>query len=86
MIKPTEKTRVWVTKYALTSGVFSVDAEINDDMATYSRSGGTWSMEHAHGEGRDWHRTEASAKARVETIRQRKIDSLKKQIAKLEAM
>lgn len=80
-------TKIWITKYALTTGVFCVEATLflGDGMARYRREGSHFD-EYAHREGRDWHRTEAAAKARVEALRRKKIASLKKQIAKLEAL
>lgn len=39
-----------------------------------------------HGEGKEWHRTKKSAIKKAEEMRQKKIDSLKKQVEKLERM
>jgi hypothetical protein len=41
---------------------------------------------YAHGEGRQWHRTQESALARAESMRKAKIASLRKSIARLEAL
>lgn len=75
-----EKTTIWITKYALTSGIEKVEAEI-------SASGETafWGpFGSAYGEGKNWHRTEEEAKIRAEEMRKRKIASLKKSLVKLE--
>ena len=76
---------VWVTKYALTQGIFEIDATVcrdtNNDMieeisdhypATY------------HGEGKEWHRTKESAIKKAQEMREAKIKSVKKQLVKLE--
>ena len=77
--------KVWITKYALSSGIEHIDvlqSESHPDMVTdvlhRHRS--------FHEEGRDWHRTEAAAIAEAEKMRVAKIASLKKQIAKLEKL
>jgi len=41
---------------------------------------------YAHGEGNDWHRSAKQALERAEDMRKKKIASLRKSIAKLEAM
>jgi len=78
-----QKTVVWITKYALTSGIDKVVATVLDTgMVTYGNIG--WRHQYAH--GKDWHRTPESAIARAEEMRTAKIASLKKSIAKLEKM
>jgi hypothetical protein len=78
--------KFWVTKYALTQGIFEVEAE--EPNAAYS---GLISVKQAntypltfHGEGQDWHRTEAEAKTKANKMVTDKISSLKKQLKKLE--
>lgn len=84
-----EYTVAWVTKYALTNGVIKVSGkvdhenEISSTVFTYRLPGDSYDT-YAH--GNDWHRTEQEALERAEKMRARKIASLKKQIAKLEAM
>lgn len=73
--------RAWITKYALTSGVFVADAEVSDTSDRMICVKGHY----YHGEGRDWHRTRESAIDRVREMRVAKLTSLHKQIAKLEA-
>lgn len=74
----------YVTKYALTRGVIEVhNAEVCDvTMLRYTVNG---YVQHAHGEGREWHRTPESAAAKVEAMRLAKIKSLEKQAAKMSA-
>lgn len=83
--------KVFLTKRALTEGIKEVEARVYDiskDVAEVSNTiyGGLAWKEYYHGEGKDWHRTLESAKARAEIMRTKKIDTLKKQIDKLEKM
>lgn len=82
-----ENVTAWITKYALTDGVIKVSGKVNHEissrMFTY-RLPGDFSDTYVH--GNDWHRTEHEALDRAEKMRAKKIASLKKQIAKLEAM
>lgn len=76
--------KVWITRYALTTGITEVEAEdCGDDMIRVREGSGFLFY---HKEGRDWHRTKESAVAKAEEMRQKKITSLKKQIDKLEKM
>ena len=76
--------KVWITKYALTTGVFEITAEITKDGSAYDMH--TSLPTFFHGEGKEWHRTKEAAIAKAEEMRQKKIESLKKQIEKLEQM
>jgi hypothetical protein len=79
--------KVWITKYALMSGIYSVDAEECQKDMIRTIPEGKWSLaSYFHGEGKTWHRTEGEAVCRAKEIRDRKIWSLKKQITKLEKM
>jgi len=78
--------KVWITKYALTSGVF--DAEVEESLPgmvklVTNRIGHGAAF---HGEGRDWHRTLESALARCEAMRAAKLKSLEKQALKVRAL
>lgn len=78
------RIQAWVTKYALTHGIKRVDARVcSETMIEYKSSEGSFSQ-YAH--GKDWHRDEASALARAEEMRKKKIASLRKSIARFEAM
>lgn len=83
-----ETRKIWVTKYALTKGVFSADAELSSEylqMAVVEgdiRLGTCRSCYH----GSDWHLTRSCALEQAERMRARKLESLRKQIAKLEAL
>lgn len=73
-----ETTTVWITKYALTKGIFTAWAIIDDNMIKVGR--------HEYYHGNDWHTDEKSAWERAEQMRHKKIHSLKKQIARLETL
>lgn len=71
---------IWITKYALTKGIYSVEAEIdaNIDMAVMR---GSFS-EYFHKS--EWWKTEQDAKKKAEEMRKTRIASLKKSLKKME--
>ena len=76
--------KIYVTKFALTRGIFSIEGQICDDRDV---------MEDVSSPARatiylkpDWHETREEAVAQAEVMRKRKIASVKKQLDKLEAM
>lgn len=75
---------VWITKYALTKGIFRCKAkgcfDISDDMICVH---GKY-LEYFHGS--DWHRDEQSAVDRANEMARKKIETLKKQIRRLELL
>jgi hypothetical protein len=76
---------VWITKYALTTGVYEREViEIDRDMAVVVERRGMNGKAFFH--GADWHRTQAGAVAQAETMRINKIASLRKQLARLEKL
>ena len=78
--------KVWITKYALTEGIFEVDAEFREGDTMISYKLDDRYSQYAHGEGREWCATEAAAKERAEDMRKARIASLRKSIAKLEKL
>ena len=74
--------KVYITKYALSTGIIETDdAEIcsniiSGDMIS-SKKYGTF-------HGNDWHKKKEDAVLRAEVMRIKKIESLKKQIEKLD--
>ena len=76
--------KVWITKYALTTGIFEMTAEITEHGSAYDMHSSF--PTYYHGEGKEWHKTKESAIARAEEMRQKKIESLKKQIEELKKM
>ena len=77
--------KVFITKYALSSGIFSVDAELakSIDMISYRREAGSF-LEFAH--KNEWHSCADKAIARAEEMRIAKLKSLDKQVKKVSAM
>lgn len=79
------KFDVWITRYALTSGVEKARANrcghINPDMIAVRR--GTQTV---YFHGKDWHETEKAALDRANQMRLKKIAALEKQIAKLQKL
>lgn len=82
-----DEIEVWVTKYALTSGIEKITGKIDkrESRAFIKMEDKFSSMAFVLWVG-DWHKTEVEAIARAEQMRAKNIASLKKQIAKLEAM
>jgi hypothetical protein len=81
--------KVWITKYALTSGIIVADGELCEGsrMIRVQRHENNYSYAHyVHGEGKNWHRSEAEALKRAEVMRHEKIAALKKQLTHLESL
>lgn len=79
--------KVWITKYALTTGIYEAEVEETHcaSMVSLRTAPGSFSQ-YFHGEGKDWHRTKESAVARAESMRIKKIASLKKSLAAFEKL
>lgn len=75
--------KVWITKYALTSGI--IETEIIKSGPIYTVFENDLFL-YTYDREKDWHTSYAGAKSRAEKMRQKKIASLKKQIEKLEGM
>lgn len=78
-----EKKTVWLSKYALSSGIAEHQAEIKNGKAF---PGKPFMDFYGFQMGKDAHETKEAAIAVAEDARKKKIAALKKQIAKLEAM
>ena len=74
---------VFVTKFALTRGVFGKEVRISRSAPDMAVTLDRWAMYLHKGE---WFLTEEEAKADAENRRKKKIVSLKKQIEKLEKL
>ncbi|MEK0313730.1 hypothetical protein [Cohnella sp. 56] len=75
--------KVWVVRYALSAGIKECEGEVSNtsnDMVVVNRN------QFYHGKNRDWFDNEADAIKAAEAMRQKKIESLRKQIAKLEKL
>lgn len=75
--------KVYITKYALSTGIIETDdaeicSNISGDMISYKNYG--------YYRGNDWHKKKEDAVLRAEVMRIKKIESLKKQIEKLDKM
>lgn len=75
--------KVWITKYALSSGISEQEADEQDGDYIWVGSGPALRQMFTKGE---WHLDEHSAKTRAEEMRVAKIASLRKSIAKLEKL
>lgn len=76
---------LWISKYALTDGVKAADWDGHVSASGFVKPAGhqVWVLFKL---GKDAHETEAEARKAAEAMRLAKIASLKKQVAKLEAM
>lgn len=75
--------KVWVTKYALTQGVYETSVDISQEfpkMATEFAN----QLQTYH--GNDWHRTKPEAIKRAEDMRAAKLSSLAKSMKKIQAL
>lgn len=73
--------KVYITKYALTQGIFKRDAEICEDINTKMISVIGNIQEYYHKPY--WHETLGAAREHAESMRLKRIQSLHKQIQKL---
>lgn len=83
--------KVWITKYALTQGIY--EAEVINNCLTTDPSGNMIEVKeknkinsYYHEKGKEWHETKESAIKRAEEMRRKKIASLRKQIERLDKM
>lgn len=72
--------KVWITKYALSSGIFT--AEVKDTGSTVVNVKGYYTGFY----GKDWHRTEKEAIARAEEMRAKRLQSLERQVKKISVL
>lgn len=81
-----EVITVWITKYALTRGVYEIEAQLcagaNTSMIKQYLNG----RSHTYYHKGDWFLTETAAQADAQVRRDRKIASLEKQILKLKKL
>lgn len=75
---------VWVTKYALTTGIQEMEVE-DTHYAGMVTTTQRW-RQCFHGEGREWCSTREEACRVADAMRIKKIAALRKQIAKLEQL
>ena len=83
-MKEDKTFKVWISKYALTLGIFEETVSQSKDQPTLvSVVGVTYPTNYHDG---SWHMTRELAVRRAEKIRTNKLISLKKQIAHIEAI
>lgn len=73
--------RVWITKYALTQGVLQMDGFMQSKSCPTMITNKKWVCETYHKPF--WYDNQYDAVAHAETMRQIKLESLKKQIDKI---
>lgn len=74
--------RVWVTKYALTQGIYEREVrDCGDDMIADDSTHFTTYLHKG-----DWHTSKKDAILKADEMRKKKIESLKKKIKQLENM
>ena len=84
--------KVFITKYALTKGIQEEQAKRSAQSPTTmievnpTPENGYDFTEYFHGEGEEWHLTRKSASATAEKMRRSKINSLQKEIEKMEEL
>ena len=80
-----EQITAYITKYALTTGIYSAHGEVCHEISsTMFSERKNYGFLNYH--GNEWHRTKEDAIMRAEEMRNRKIKSLEKQIEKLREM
>lgn len=84
MTQEKQLTEIWITKYALSTGVEKVMAEIKNDVATYHPIVDSLYKNYLH-KG-EWHLTESDANKRVLEMIARKRISIQKQLSKLDKL
>jgi len=72
---------IWITKYALTKGIYSVEAEVTENMAVV-RGASFRHTDYFH-KG-EWWEAELDAKKKAEEMRKTRIASLKKSLKKMQ--
>lgn len=76
--------KVWITKYALTTGIEEVEAEVTESRGSMIQVTGRQFGTYYHKPF--WHTSREEAVAHAELLRAKKLKSLRKAIAKLESL
>ena len=80
--------KVWITTDVLRKGIREREVFISSywtDVVSWQETGARVD-EYAFGEAKNWHRTRAGAIARAEEMRLARIEALKNELARLEAL
>ncbi len=78
--------KVWITRYALSEGIFEVEAEKINMMGMIKYPPLTPTIGNCYSHKPDWHETFDDALNQAERMRTRKIASLRAQLEKLEKL
>lgn len=73
--------KIWVTKYALTKGILEYEAELSPNSPTMVKVPGERLSIYFHGD--DWYRSKSDAIDRANDMRDARIKSLEKTLARL---
>ena len=76
--------KVWITKYALTEGIFEREVEEENSTGMVTVTDNSRHKQHFH--GREWHRTLENAQAQAEKMRTAKLVSIEKQVKRLKEL
>ena len=80
--------KVWITKYALSKGIFEVEVEEIDpeypNMVIHATKG-NWKKFY-HGEGKDWHRTQETAIQRAKTMAKGQFKAMEKKALQMQRL
>lgn len=76
--------RVWISKYALTKGLYETEGVISTTSSSMIKEVDVDYPDFFH--GNEWHENKKEAIARAEEMRTKKIASLNKKLKKLEDM
>ena len=77
---------VWITKYALTSGIEEIEvamSHFSDHVIVEGKIGSRF-CRMFHGEGKEWHRTQRGAVERAEEMRVKRLTYLRQQLSRVE--
>lgn len=77
--------KVWITKYALTQGIYEVEGEVSveNNIFCVPRTEKTFATYYHKPH---WHETKEEAVAQAEKMRVAKLKALEKQVAKIKAL
>jgi len=76
---------IYITKYALTSGIITIQDDIIGPFGQYSLGFTIGTYNHIAFKGQ-WHGTKKEAIEKAELMRSKAIDSIKKKLAKIERL
>lgn len=78
--------KVYISKYALTTGIIEIEAEICENVSTDMIKDINRKSDYYHGEGKQWHKSKEAAIKKAELMKDKKIAALRKQLESLTKM